>query len=241
MRIKTILLVLLLVSLLTGCTLDSSAYMQNPISLSGDTAYYATMDPDLRKTALDMKHIEVSGIVSAGGYTTIFVGDEKQDSICFSCTFSQQRDEITAIKEGDTVQLHGVCTGIVGNIIYLEHCLLTQSRAPTQTRPFIPPTTMPAVPNTPEGSVSPTTVPPTPLPTVPPTAVVTNPPATAPRATEPSIAPTTSEGTEDMVWIPQSGKKYHIKPNCSGMKNPAQVTIEEAQTMGYTPCKKCYS
>ena len=45
---------------------------------------------------------------------------------------------------------------------------------------------------------------------------------------------------EQMVWIPQSGSKYHNKASCSGMNNPTQVTISEAQSMGYEPCKKCY-
>ena len=230
-RVKTVLLFFLLFFLLIGCTEDTNAYIQDPISLSGDTAYYAAMDSDLRKTVLRMKHIEVSGIVSAGGYTTIFVGDEKQDGICFSCTFSQQSDEIAAIKEGSMVQLHGVCTGIIGDMVYLEHCLLTLS----QNSPSIPPTTMLVVPNMPEVSVPPTT-----MPTIPPTTTPITPPTTEPLSTEPSTDPTISEAAEDMVWIPQNGKKYHIKPGCSGMKNPAQVTKEEAQAKGYTPCKKCY-
>ena len=44
----------------------------------------------------------------------------------------------------------------------------------------------------------------------------------------------------NMVWISGSGKKYHSNPNCSGMKNPWQVSIGEAQSMGREPCKKCY-
>lgn len=47
-----------------------------------------------------------------------------------------------------------------------------------------------------------------------------------------------SSGT--MVWIPQSGSKYHSKSSCSNMKNPTQVTKEEAEQRGYEPCKKCY-
>ncbi len=47
-----------------------------------------------------------------------------------------------------------------------------------------------------------------------------------------------SSGT--IVWIPQSGSKYHSKSSCSNMKNPAQVTKEEAEQRGYEPCKKCY-
>jgi hypothetical protein len=43
-----------------------------------------------------------------------------------------------------------------------------------------------------------------------------------------------------MVWIPQSGSKYHRKSSCSGMNNPQQVSKDDAISMGYTACKKCY-
>lgn len=49
-----------------------------------------------------------------------------------------------------------------------------------------------------------------------------------------------SEETGDMVWIPQSGKKYHSYSGCSGMKNPSKVSRSDAEDMGYTPCKKCW-
>ena len=230
-RIKSVLLFFLLVFLLIGCMEDTSAYIQDSISLSGDTAYYAAMDSDLRKTVLRMKHIEVSGIVSAGGYTTVFLGDEKQDGICFSCTFSPQNDEIAAIKEGAGVQLHGVCTGIVGDIIYLEHCQLTRFTPPAESSSTIPTTAIPTAP--------PTTEPTAPL-TTEPTVQLTIAPTTQP-ATEPNTTPTASEDAQNMVWIPKSGKKYHINPSCSGMKNPTQVTIDEAENQGFTPCKRCYS
>ena len=45
---------------------------------------------------------------------------------------------------------------------------------------------------------------------------------------------------EIMVWIPETGSKYHSKSGCSGMKNPRQVTVSEAERMGYTPCKRCH-
>ena len=47
-------------------------------------------------------------------------------------------------------------------------------------------------------------------------------------------------GGSGMVWIPQSGSKYHSRSGCSNMKNPTQVTQSEAESMGYEPCKKCY-
>ena len=48
------------------------------------------------------------------------------------------------------------------------------------------------------------------------------------------------EQQEQMVWIPQSGSKYHSNLTCSGMSNPTQVTLSEAQSMGYEPCKRCH-
>ena len=42
------------------------------------------------------------------------------------------------------------------------------------------------------------------------------------------------------VYLPKSGKKYHSNPNCSNMKNPRAVSLEEAQSLGYEPCSKCY-
>ena len=44
----------------------------------------------------------------------------------------------------------------------------------------------------------------------------------------------------DMVWIPNSGSKYHSRSGCSNMKNPRQVTKQEAENEGYEPCKKCW-
>lgn len=55
-----------------------------------------------------------------------------------------------------------------------------------------------------------------------------------------SQASANMDSQEQMVWIPQSGSKYHSNSSCSGMNNPRQVTISEAQSMGYEPCKKCY-
>lgn len=48
------------------------------------------------------------------------------------------------------------------------------------------------------------------------------------------------EATAGEVYIPQSGTKYHSNPNCSNMNNPTAVSLSEAQSRGYQPCKKCY-
>lgn len=42
------------------------------------------------------------------------------------------------------------------------------------------------------------------------------------------------------VWIPKSGKKYHSKPDCSSMKSPCEISVDEAIEKGYSPCKKCF-
>ena len=36
------------------------------------------------------------------------------------------------------------------------------------------------------------------------------------------------------------GTKYHSNPDCSGMEDPIQVTIEAAKADGFTLCQKCY-
>ena len=49
-----------------------------------------------------------------------------------------------------------------------------------------------------------------------------------------------TEATEEMVWVSVTGKKYHAKKTCSNMKNPSYVSLTEAKSSGYEPCKKCY-
>ena len=48
----------------------------------------------------------------------------------------------------------------------------------------------------------------------------------------------TTVGT--MVWVSATGKKYHNNSSCSGMKNPTQISLSDAQRRGLTPCKNCY-
>lgn len=49
-----------------------------------------------------------------------------------------------------------------------------------------------------------------------------------------------TEPEEPNVWIPSNGNKYHSKESCSNMISPSQVTLSEAENMGYQPCKRCY-
>lgn len=68
--------------------------------------------------------------------------------------------------------------------------------------------------------------------------VVSSTPTPAPTPTpEPEVS---TEQTTQMVWIPNSGSKYHSYSGCSNMKNPRQVSKEEAIRLDYEPCKKCW-
>lgn len=55
-----------------------------------------------------------------------------------------------------------------------------------------------------------------------------------------SIQKETPIGT--MVWLSATGKKYHSINNCGKMdpSKARQVTLESAQSQGFTACSKCY-
>lgn len=62
------------------------------------------------------------------------------------------------------------------------------------------------------------------------------------KVTEPSTTTTDDENETTMVWISETGSKYHNKNNC-GRMNPDkayQMSEEDAEKQGYEPCKKCY-
>lgn len=42
-----------------------------------------------------------------------------------------------------------------------------------------------------------------------------------------------------IVYVTDSGDKYHNDPHCSGMKDSYALEYEEAQSKGYVPCKRC--
>lgn len=41
------------------------------------------------------------------------------------------------------------------------------------------------------------------------------------------------------AYISISGKKYHTKPDCSGMEASMRVLVNDLERCGYEPCKKC--
>lgn len=42
------------------------------------------------------------------------------------------------------------------------------------------------------------------------------------------------------VYVSRTGECYHSNPNCSNMKSPLYMTIDEAEARGRRPCSKCY-
>ncbi len=41
------------------------------------------------------------------------------------------------------------------------------------------------------------------------------------------------------VWCSRTGSKYHYIPSCSRMKNPTEMTLQQAIDSGRQPCSKC--
>lgn len=78
-------------------------------------------------------------------------------------------------------------------------------------------------------------------------ATITEPPTTEPPTTEPPTTepPTTEPPTTEVpntpkVWVSNTGSKYHSQSSCSNMKNPRQISLNDAKTRGLDACKKCY-
>lgn len=59
--------------------------------------------------------------------------------------------------------------------------------------------------------------------------------------TTPTSSKTTVQNTNSaIVYVTNTGNKYH-KSNCSYLKkSKIQTTLSEAQSQGYTPCSRCY-
>lgn len=43
----------------------------------------------------------------------------------------------------------------------------------------------------------------------------------------------------DTVWITERSNKYHRDEHCSGILNAKSIEVEKANSLGYSPCKKC--
>ena len=55
-----------------------------------------------------------------------------------------------------------------------------------------------------------------------------------------SEASVENEASGELVWIPQTGEKYHSDPACSNMIDPTEVTRSKAIEDGFEACSKCY-
>lgn len=109
-----------------------------------------------------------------------------------------------------------------------------------------------AVVNTPAAATA--TVRPTQKKAAAPTQAKTAKPTASPSArptSEPSAKPTnppaatfaeqlvSDDVAAQMVWVPESGSRYHKTEGCSGMKNAKETTIAQAISDGFTACKRC--
>lgn len=64
--------------------------------------------------------------------------------------------------------------------------------------------------------------------------------ASVPNNTQKTTATSTQNTNSAIVYVTQTGKKYH-KSGCSYLKkSKIQKTLSEVQSQGYTPCSKCY-
>ncbi len=63
--------------------------------------------------------------------------------------------------------------------------------------------------------------------------------STSNNTTKPNNSSSNNEKVQ-MVWIASSGNKYHTKSNCSNMKSPRQISLNDAKNQGYTACKRCH-
>ena len=45
---------------------------------------------------------------------------------------------------------------------------------------------------------------------------------------------------KNIVYISERSRKYHDNPHCSGIQNVKEIPLEEAENLGYIPCKRCF-
>lgn len=43
-----------------------------------------------------------------------------------------------------------------------------------------------------------------------------------------------------IVYVSDTGTKYHRIPNCGNMKSSSQMSLNQAKQIGYEPCSKCW-
>lgn len=56
------------------------------------------------------------------------------------------------------------------------------------------------------------------------------------------LAPINNAAAQDgsrIVYVSRTGTKYHYVKDCSGMRNPSSMTLDQAISSGKTPCSNC--
>ena len=266
---KSIFVFILVVAILfnlCGCFSDLSA--EKEVVASGDLAFYASMNDD-QLEEYKYEYIEVSGIVSNVLYTSLKIGDSLSDELVIECHFPDS-DTLEQIDDGDYLVIRGDVSTYYASTYFsssltLRNCQIISctkaSELQTETTESVTEFTAettdetnsePVTETTSDSINEPASVPtaePTVAPTTEPAVVPTTEPTVAP-TTEPTVAPTTeppetstpaTENNAHMVWIPTNGgTKYHTHSGCSNMEDPRYVTLEEAEALGFTPCKRCH-
>ena len=200
---------------------------------------------------------------------TIYLGNSLSDKIQFSCDLSNS-DDATNIEKGDLITVRGKCSSCIGSTIYLKNCEVEKQTNQTELESTTPtnetttaPTTEP--PHTHNFNAATCTAPKTC--SCGATEGEANghnwKDATCSDPKICTVCGTTSGLTaghnfsngkcttcgkadpdynhETMVWIPTNGgTKYHTHAGCSNMEDPEQVTQSEAESRGFTPCKRCH-
>lgn len=114
--------------------------------------------------------------------------------------------------------------------------IIAQSETIEETT--LPPTTEISTTAMPTTEPEITTIPTTEPTTLPETEAITV--AAEPETTATPYVEHIEEETEEMVWISNTGSKYHSKPDCSRMKNPSLISREAAEQQNREACKNCY-
>lgn len=66
-------------------------------------------------------------------------------------------------------------------------------------------------------------------------------PSPTPRPTiTPTKRPDPTAAPDNLVWVSQSGSRYHCVADCSNMQDPLVMTEDEAIAKGRKPCGSCY-
>ena len=260
-NLRIVLSLILAISfLLAGCGLDIE---DEPVSVSGDLAYYADMDADSLEEACEGNYIEVSGTVDLiyKNIGKVYLGNSLSDRVEFSCDLSNA-DDALEIEEGDLVVVRGKCSSCIGSTLYLKNCEIEKHTGETESESLLNQST-----STTDLTVITTTT----------TTATTHihsfnaatciaPKTCACGATEGSAlghswksatysAPKTCKrcGVTEGNSLPVPGgenyhghvytggeysKKYHYEAHCAGKKSH-EITWEEVERRGLEPCGTC--